>query len=191
MGTPAAARATGTEWVPELAFAADPTNPGGGFFGAFLGCAFHPRSRLENRVCVSVPYVGRFVIGHPSPSGVDADPASYAAHFIPAQNFTKIPGLHGTRCNLINVAPTEPLNYSAIASTTAFTRDDVELGIKDIALGMFRVVKERDSAVFPLPGIGKIIFWHGQVRLKYDAAFCAAMNAPPPPPESAQEHRSS
>ncbi|KAG5462811.1 MAG: hypothetical protein BJ554DRAFT_3449, partial [Olpidium bornovanus] len=78
------------------------------------------------------------------------------------------------------VPPTEPLNYSAIARTAPFSRADIDLGIKDIALGMFRVLQEKGSAVFPVPGIGRIIFRQGQARLRYDLAFCAAMNGLPP-----------
>ncbi len=49
-----------------------------------------------------------------------------------AEKFAQTHGLHYTKYPVAGNIPVHPLNYSAIANETAFSRDDVEICVKHI-----------------------------------------------------------
>ena len=66
-----------------------------------------------------------------------------------------------------------PLNYSAVAQETAFTRDDVEQCVKHILQVMNRSVQSRKNVEFTFTTIGKMQIRDSKVKMKFFKDFIA------------------
>ena len=64
-----------------------------------------------------------------------------------------------------------PLNYTAIAQETAFSRDDVELCVKHVLQVFNRSVQSKKNVEFTFTNIGKLQIRNSKVKMKFFKEF--------------------
>lgn len=90
-----------------------------------------------------------------------------------AEKFAQTHGLQTTKYPVAGNIPVHPLNYSAVAQETAFTRDDVEQCVKHILQVMNRSVQSRKNVEFTFTTIGKMQIRDSKVKMKFFKDFIA------------------
>jgi nucleoid DNA-binding protein len=88
-----------------------------------------------------------------------------------AEKFAQTHGLQHTKYPVTGSIPVLPLNYSAIANETRYTRDDVELCVKHVLQVFNRSVQSKKNVEFTFNTIGKMQIRDNKVKMKFFKEF--------------------
>lgn len=88
-----------------------------------------------------------------------------------SEKFAQTHGLNYTKYTVAGNIPVHPLNYSAIANETAFSRDDIETCVKHVLQIFNRSVQANKNIEFTFTGIGKLQIRNSKVKMKFFKQF--------------------
>lgn len=88
-----------------------------------------------------------------------------------AEKFAQTHGLNCTKYPVTGSVPVHPLNYTAIANETPFTRDTIENCVKHVLQVFNRSVQSRKNVEFTFTGIGKLQIRNSKVKMKFFKEF--------------------
>lgn len=88
-----------------------------------------------------------------------------------AEKFAQTHGLAFHKYPIAGVIPVHPLNYTAVAQETPFSRDQVELCVRHVLAVLNRSVAANRNVEFTFTGIGKLQIRHGKVKMKFFKEF--------------------
>lgn len=96
--------------------------------------------------------------------------------FAISEKFAQNHSLNYTKYPVAGNVPVHPLNYTAISTETAFTRDDIETCVKHVLQVFNRSVQSRKNVEFTFNGIGKLQIRNMKVKMKFFKDFVSTFD---------------
>lgn len=139
----------------------------------------HVRNQLHQRRSIHFAGIGIFNLRVTKPTLRDQVP-EYASFFTPSKTFNKLPDFKHPKKQYDGTIPAEQLNPSAIAALCSLTRDDVEEGLKDLGVALFRAIKRGSTLILNFDGVGKLSLSSLEALYKPSPELASALQLPKP-----------
>jgi hypothetical protein len=149
------------------------------FHELWKATTLHVRNQVHQRKSIHFAGIGIFNVRVTKPQLRDQVP-EYLSFFTPSKTFNKLPDFKYPKKQYDGTIPAEQLNPTGIAVLCSLTRDEVEEGLKDLGVALFRAIKRGSTLILSFDGVGKLSLSSTEAHYKLSPDLASALQVPKP-----------